>query len=272
MPGKLRAIEKWEAPRNITELRGFLGFTNYYSMYIPGYANLVARLQEKLKVPRGDGKKGSRKPISWDAEDQHVFEALKQKLCEQLTLQRMNPDRPFILRTDASRYAVGAVLEQLEESKGTQPPTIEDVLQGRTVPVGFMSRKLTGGQRNWTPREQETFAIILALKKWANIIGQQPVLVMTDHKSLEDWARETLDTPSGPLGRRSRWHEFFSRFNLSVEYLPGNTNAAADGLSRWAYPACQALKEVSKYGSAQDREEMKKMERKKQKNGETWPQ
>ena len=57
MPGKLRAIEKWEAPRNITELRGFLGFTNYYSMYIPGYANLVARLQEKLKVPRGDGKK-----------------------------------------------------------------------------------------------------------------------------------------------------------------------------------------------------------------------
>ena len=59
MPGKLMAIEKWEAPRTITELRGFLGFTNYYAIYLPGYATLAARLQEKLKVPKGAGKKGS---------------------------------------------------------------------------------------------------------------------------------------------------------------------------------------------------------------------
>ena len=119
----------------------------------------------------------------------------------------MNPDRPFVLRTDASKYAVGAVLEQLQDE--TMAPTTEDVVNRKTVPVGFMSKKLTGGQRNWTPREQETYAIIMALKKWANVIGQQPVTVVTDHKSLEDWAKETLDTPSGPLGRRSRWHEFF---------------------------------------------------------------
>ncbi len=62
-PGKLRAIEKWEVPRNITELRAFLGFTNYYSSYIPEYSKLVASLQEKLKVPRIEGKKGSKKQI-----------------------------------------------------------------------------------------------------------------------------------------------------------------------------------------------------------------
>jgi hypothetical protein len=45
VPGKYMAIEKWEAPRNVTELRGFLGFTNYYAIYLPAYANLAARLQ-----------------------------------------------------------------------------------------------------------------------------------------------------------------------------------------------------------------------------------
>ena len=56
-PGKLCAIERWERPRNITELRAFLGFTNYYSSYIPGYAELVGKLQDKLKVPRAEGKR-----------------------------------------------------------------------------------------------------------------------------------------------------------------------------------------------------------------------
>jgi len=154
MPGKLMAIEKWEAPRNVTELRGFLGFTNYYAIYLPGYANLAARLQEKLQVPRGLGKKGSRYPISWEKEDQETFEAIKRLLCERLVLQRMNPDKPFVIRADASRYAVGAVLEQLAEGNGV--PTKEDILGRKTVPVGFMSKKLTKTQRNWTPREQET--------------------------------------------------------------------------------------------------------------------
>ena len=57
-PGKLFAIEKWESPRTISQLRSFLGFTNYYSQYVKGYADLVCRLQEMLKVPREIGKKG----------------------------------------------------------------------------------------------------------------------------------------------------------------------------------------------------------------------
>ena len=159
----LMAIEEWENPRNVTELRGFLGFTNYYAIYLPGYAELAARLQEKLKVPRGLGKKGSRYPITWDADDQKAFEDIKSLLCERLVLQRMNPDKPFVIRADASRYAVGATLEQLTE--GNEIPTTQDILERKTAPVGFMSRKLAKSQRNWTPRKQETYAIILALKK-----------------------------------------------------------------------------------------------------------
>ena len=109
---------------------------------------------------------------------------------------------------------MGATLEQLIDED--RKPTAEDVMNKKTVPVAFMSRKLTKTQRNWVPREQETYAIILALQKWESWICNQPVLVLTDHKSLESWAKEVLDTPSGPLGRRSRWHQIFSRFDLTV--------------------------------------------------------
>ncbi len=57
-PGKLMALEKWEIPTNITALRGFLGFTNYFASYIPNYGETVAPLMELLKVGRTLGKKG----------------------------------------------------------------------------------------------------------------------------------------------------------------------------------------------------------------------
>ena len=94
-------------------------------------------------------------------------------------------------------------MEQLLDEERT--PAVEDVMKKKTVPVAFMSRKLTDPQRNWTPRELETYAIIMALQKWESWIGLQPVLILTDHKSLESWTKEVLDTPSGPIGRRARW-------------------------------------------------------------------
>ena len=87
-PGKLQAIERWEVPTTITALRAFLGFTNYYNTYIKDYANLAAPLQDKLKVPRDVGKKGSKVKVEFSPEDIQVFEELKKRLCSGLILQR----------------------------------------------------------------------------------------------------------------------------------------------------------------------------------------
>ena len=95
------------------------------------------------------------------------------------------------------------------------------------------------------------------MRKWAGWIGLQPVLIRTDHKSLEDWVKEKMDTPSGPAARRARWHETLSKFDLEVQYLPGKENVVADALSRFAYPACKAFQDASFHGSAAAREEMK---------------
>jgi hypothetical protein len=125
------------------------------------------------------------------------------------------------------------------------------------MPVAFCSRKLTAGQvKSWTAREKETYAIVIALHKWASWISLQPVLVLTDHKSLEAWSHEVLDTPSGPAGRRARWHELLSKFDVHVQYVPGKDNVVADALSRWAYPASKAFTDTSIHGGETDEEEM----------------
>ena len=249
-PGKLLPLEKWEEPRSITALRSFVGFTNYYASYVPGYAEMAAPLQECLKVDAKARKKGSRAKVGFNQEQREAFQNLKKKLCSGLELYNVQPDRPFILRVDASNYAVGAALEQFRDGSD-QRPTLEILKDTPTVPVAFVSRKLTDSQRKtWSPREKETYAIVLALLKWSHYIGQQPLLILTDHRSLESWAKEYLDTLSGPTGRRARWHELLSKFDLSVVYIPGKDNVVADGLSRWAYPASRAMADTTIHGSA----------------------
>ena len=155
----------------------------------------------------------------------------------------INPKWPFVLRTDASNFAVGAVLEQVPRVQGM--PTLADVAANITVPVAFMSRKMaTPQQKTWTTREKEAYAVVSALEKWAGCIGDNPVLVLTDHRTLEAWANEIMEDPMGPSGRRARWHLKLSRFRLTVKYTPGKDNVVADGLSRWAYPASQAGPDV----------------------------
>ena len=256
-PGKLMAVEKWPPPNTVTKMRAFLGFANYYSSYVRNFADMAAPLMDKLKVGKVLGKKGSRHPIHLSESDLEAFNKLKAALVSGLSLQAVNPDAPFVLRVDAQERAIGAVLEQLPNAQG--PITPQDSLEKRTVPVAFLSRKLTPGQAaKWIVRGKEAYAIVCALKKWASWIGLQPVLILSDHKSLEEWAHEVLDKPTGPSGRQARWHLLLSHFKVDVGYVPGPENHIPDIMSRWAYPACETGGDVSMHGSLEDDEKMRK--------------
>ena len=111
-PGKLLAIQKWKRPETISALHGFLGCCNCYHTFIKDYAKYAAPLTELLKVGREAGCAGSKVRVQWTNECDEAFVQLKAALCEGTTLHVPRFDRPFYIRTDASKYVVRAVLEQ----------------------------------------------------------------------------------------------------------------------------------------------------------------
>ena len=109
-----------------------MGFCNYYSGYVRMYAELSGPLHKMLQVGKFDGRKGGQKKLVWTPVAEDAFSCLKERLLGQLGLFLVDPDKGFVLRTDASDYAVGAVLEQTREG-------------GLHVPVAFWSRILAEG-------------------------------------------------------------------------------------------------------------------------------
>ena len=178
---------------------------------------------------------------------EEAFETLRRTLPGKLQLFLINPDIGFVLRTDASDYAVGAVLEQVRED-------------GSHVPVAYWSRVLAKGQRRTlTAREKEEYAIICVLGKWSAHIGLQPIVVCTEQESLQSWHKEHVNTPSDPAARHARWHQTLAKFDLSIVYVPRKENTAADCLSCWAYQARKARMHISKHGDAEETAEAKRL-------------
>ena len=86
-------------------------------------------------------------------EEEQAFADLKGKLAKQLDLYQLDPDRPFVLRTDASDHAIVAVLEQ--QHPDDRMGHLIDFGKTRLVPVSFYSRKLAGSQKNWTREKRK---------------------------------------------------------------------------------------------------------------------
>ena len=236
-PGKMLGLERSEKPDHVRELRGVLGLANYYSGYFQNYASIATPLIEMLKnLPKH--KNGKKIGLTWNASANEAFLKLKRAITDIVPLQLADWDKDFVLTPDTSNWAVGADLQQEDPN-------------GALRPLAFFSRKVSGSQLNWDPREKECHIIVAALLKWHGWVGNKRVKVRTDHRSLENWATEDLKTMGGPSLRHARWHELFSKFDLNVVYTPWPVNLVGDFLSRWAYPANPVLDDVSIHRTAQ---------------------
>ena len=115
-PKKIEAIEKWPVPKMVTEVRSFLGFTNYYCKFIPQYTQVAKPLNQLVSGDNANKKKTS---VNWTSECQDAFEHLK-CLCSQTPiLAYVDYTKPFRLHTDASESGLGAVLYQ-QQTNGTE--------------------------------------------------------------------------------------------------------------------------------------------------------
>ena len=206
-PAKVAAVAEWPRPQSLTELRSFLGLANYFRRFMQGYAQHTAPLNKLLS---GAALKQGWQESAWGEAQQIAFDWVKRTLTSAPTLASPDPNKPFVVTTDASVLGIGAVLEQ----------------EGR--PVAFESRALTAAETRYTTTEQEMLAVVHALKAWRCFLeGGAKFVVRTDHNP------NTFFSTKLQLSRReARWSEFLQQFDFDWQYVPGRTNAVADPLSR----------------------------------------
>ncbi|KAF4649166.1 hypothetical protein FOZ61_001663, partial [Perkinsus olseni] len=205
-PTKVEAILRWPRPCNVAEIRSFLGLADYYRNFVPNFSD-VARPIQRLVSEVGS----ETVPLdTYGGEEQEKsFRALKLRLAALPFLAYPDFDAPFELYTDASDYAIGAVLMQ----------------DGR--PLGFFSRTLTGSQLNWHTYEKEAYGILQALIHFQHYHIGYPltVTVYTDHEPLT-WLAKAGSK------KLERWLLAMQAYSFTVKYVPGKKNVCADALSR----------------------------------------
>ena len=209
-PSKTEVITNWPVPKSVHDVQVFLGFCNFYRKFIPQYSRTAYPLTQLLR------KEAQSAPFAWHNDAQHAFEQLRSAFGTDTILRHFDPTRPIIVETDASDFAVAAVLSQTFD-------------QGARHPIAFFSKKLDPAQLNYPIFDKEMFAIVAAFKHWRQYLegAKFQVQVLTDHRSLEYF------TTTKQLNRRqARWSELLADFDFVIQYRPGAQAGLPDALTR----------------------------------------
>ena len=201
-PGKVQVIQDWPRPQTNKEVRSFLGLANYFRKFVQGYSSLVAPLINLTK-------KDKLSPEDWTVQCEEAFAGVKMLLTNAPVLALPNPDKPYVVISDASVNGTGAILMQ----------------DGHVC--AYTSKKFIPAERNYTTTEQELLGVIHALQDWRCYLeGCVGFTIVTDHNPLI-----YLQEQPHLSRRQARWQEFLSRFHYQWEYRPGKNNMA-DPVSR----------------------------------------
>jgi hypothetical protein len=217
-PAKVEVMKQWPVPTDRHELYRFLGFANYFRVFIRDYATIASPLYPLTQISSKDEFAGK-----WTQLEQDCFEAIKTALANAPTLKLPDFDIPFEVLVDASNIAVGAVLIQ------------------ELRPCAYESKKLSAAERKWTTTERELYAAVHALKVWECYLRHPslPFTLWTDHNP-----NTFFSTNTRPLTQRqARWQDFIAPFNFEWKYKKGEENIA-DALSRLPDKAYTAIEEA----------------------------
>ena len=205
----LDRIKGLQPPRTLRGLRAILGLCGYYKRFIARYSELVRPLNDLLKKDT---------PFVWGPAQQQSFEELKNRLCNPPILVPADPAKPYILAVDASYYALGCILSQLDEN-------------GKDRPIAYYSRVLTPAEARYAATELELLGCVYALKTCAHYLRGAKFTLVTDHSALRYLLQQTREFPSARL---ARWCLFFQEWipYMNVVHKPGLKHSNVDGLSR----------------------------------------
>ncbi|KZS03765.1 Uncharacterized protein APZ42_033426 [Daphnia magna] len=162
-------------PGTVKELQSFLGLASYYRRFVQNFSTVTHPLLSQTKG----------KPT----------------------------DNEFLIYTDSSNYALGAVLSQMKD--------------GKDQPIAYASRHLNKGEIKYSTIEKEAAAVVFGIKHFRHYLQDQPFVIVSDHRPLQ-W----LQTFKDETERLGRWAILLSNMKFSVQYRPGRVHENTDFLSR----------------------------------------
>ena len=208
---KVEDIQAWNTLQSVKDVQRFMGFANFYRRFIEGFSKIAKPVTALTK-----------KSVKWNWTPacNAGFEHQKERFTTGPLLTHFDETRLTKMETDASDFALGAILSQLSDDN-------------RWHPVAFHSRKFSDAEINYDIHDKEMSAIVATFKEWHHlfIAVKDEITVYTDHRNLEYFNTIKVLNP-----RQHRWAEFLQQFNLRVAYRKGRLNQKANELSwRRAY-------------------------------------
>jgi hypothetical protein len=205
-PGKVSAVRDWPTPTTLRDVRAFLGFSNFYRRFIKDFSSIARPLHDLTKKDV---------PWQWHAEQQHAFDTLKEKFCQEPILKVYDPELETRVEVDASGYATGGILSQKYPD-------------GLWHPIAYRSSSMSKEEHNYEIYDREMLGCIRALEDWRHYLEGISFEIVTDHKNIEWWASMR------DLNRRqARWTLYLSRFSFKITYRKGEL-MQANALSRFS--------------------------------------
>ncbi|CAH8498443.1 unnamed protein product [Dicrocoelium dendriticum] len=207
---KTKALLEAPAPKNVHELRSFLGVVTQFSRFIPSAATHLHPLHQLLRKNQS---------WNWNKTHENAFKAVKKLLASTDVLVHYDPQKPVVLSCDASPYGLGAVL-------------MHKLPNGSQRPIAYASRTLTPAERNYSQLDREAAAVIFGTTRFHQYLLGRPFVIHTDHKPLVFLLGHEKGIQQMASPRMVRWSLILSAYTYEIQYVPGKQNTTADVLSR----------------------------------------
>ena len=205
LPEKLEAINNLAPARNIDEACHILRLLGYYRSFIPAFANITLPITNLLK---------KNTPFIWSSNCQQALDYLKEIFCNKPLLQFPDPNKPYILYTDASNNAYSGIL--------CQP-----VNSGQDIrPVAYFSGTFTVQNKSWCATEKEVYATLKVCSVLITTYEVQSVLCC-NYKPLEPFLSRGMK-----IAKLDRWVMLLQEYDITFVHIKGKDNILPNAISR----------------------------------------
>ena len=217
---KIRAITDWPDPLTPRDMRSFIGLSGVYRRFVPDFAKIALPLLRLITLEQKQYDQVRADTTQWKQVTKAI-DFLKAAMVTKPALALPEKgNQGFLVRTDASDFAIGATLRQLQPD-----PLGSNSMKDRII--AYFSRKLHDAETRYSTYDKELLGIKDAIQHWRYYLHGRKFRVETDHSALQHILQQPKLT-----GRQMRLFETLQEYDFEIQYYPGARNYIQDALSR----------------------------------------